>query len=310
MKKILMAAGIAAVALCMTSCDKGSNAGSAEGNDSLSILLGDVQGSNYNGQWKNYSEQVPDSVKATLDKKAFLNGMRSVILKDPSKDNSYIMGVSTALQIYGQLANMKMSGVDLDFKEFMSHFEKAFLADSVDQQKLMIDQTQLQVMMNAANDLMMKKQQEEQARIRQEMEAKAAENVKAGKAYVEKVKKEDPKIKTLESGVSYKVIKEGTGSKPGKSDVVKVNYVGKHIDGSEFDSSNGEPRQFNVSGVVPGFSEILQMMAPGAKYVAYLPSDQAYGDQGAGNIKPGETLIFEIEMVEVVPTTNTASVKR
>ena len=153
----------------------------------------------------------------------------------------------------------------------------------------------------------MKKREADQQRAIEEQKAAAEPNIKAGKEYVEKQKKADPTIKTTESGLSYKVVKEGTGTKPTKSDRVKVIYTGKHIDGTEFDSSNGQPTEFSLAGVVPGFAEALQLMAPGAKYVVYIPSDLGYGLRGAGDkVKPGETLVFEMELVAVEPVSNKA----
>ena len=109
-------------------------------------------------------------------------------------------------------------------------------------------------------------------------------------------------ITVTESGLQYEVINEGTGKKPTASDVVKVHYTGTLIDGTVFDSSvqRGEPAVFPVNGVIKGWTEALQLMAVGSKWKLYIPSELAYGQRGAGNlIGPGETLIFEVELLEV-----------
>jgi FKBP-type peptidyl-prolyl cis-trans isomerase len=110
-------------------------------------------------------------------------------------------------------------------------------------------------------------------------------------------------VNTLPSGLQYKVVTAGTGAAPGPEDVVKVHYTGTTIDGTKFDSSydRGEPASFRVSNVIRGWVEGLQLMQEGSKFMLYIPSDLAYGERGAGNvIKPFETLIFEVELIEVI----------
>lgn len=301
MKKFIVAFGVAAMALGFAACNKGAaNEETADNgiqSDSLSMLLGDVQGASYVGYW----DQMPDTMKAKLSKDDFLAGFKAVIQKDFNKDQAYLMGMSTAMQVLGNISQMEEAGVKFNRSEYISHFSSSFKQDSVNMVEMGAKNEQLTMYMNQVQNLMMQKQQKQQEEAMKAAEEKAQPNIKAGKEYVESQKKADPSIQTTESGVSYKVVTEGKGTKPGKSDNVKVKYVGKHINGEEFDSSNGEAVQFNVAGVVPGFGEILQLMAPGAKYVAYIPSDKAYGNNGTGSIEPGETLVFEIEMVEVMP---------
>lgn len=105
------------------------------------------------------------------------------------------------------------------------------------------------------------------------------------------------------SGLQYEVLTMGTGAKPTAESTVKVNYVGTLIDGTEFDSSikRGTPAQFPVSGVIPGWTEALQLMPVGSKFKLYLPQNLAYGANAAGDvIKPYSTLIFEVELLEIV----------
>ncbi|MCM1347856.1 MAG: FKBP-type peptidyl-prolyl cis-trans isomerase [Firmicutes bacterium] len=297
MKKFIVALGVAAMALGVTGCgNSGSSSTSGDASaDSIAILMGDIQGANYLQMWN----QLPDTMKARLNKDKVLAGMKSIMERDFKGDQDYIMGVQIAMQLVGNVATMEDAGVGFNHSAFISHFCEAFSRDSVNRAEVDAKTAQIRKFMDVAQDKMMQKQTADRERMMKEAQEAAEPNIKAGKEYVEKQKKADPEIKTLESGVSYKVVKEGSGAKPTKNDMVQVNYVGKHIDGTEFDSSNGTPRTFGVQGVVPGFSEILQMMAPGAKYVAYIPADQAYGVQGSRDIKPGETLVFEIELVSV-----------
>jgi FKBP-type peptidyl-prolyl cis-trans isomerase FklB len=120
------------------------------------------------------------------------------------------------------------------------------------------------------------------------------------KFLAENAKKEG--VKTLPSGLQYKEIAPGTGKNPKVADTVTTHYKGTLIDGTEFDSSykRGEPATFPVSGVIPGWTEALQLMKEGAKWQLFVPSNLAYGEQGAGReIGPNATLIFEVELISV-----------
>lgn len=115
--------------------------------------------------------------------------------------------------------------------------------------------------------------------------------------------KEKAGVTATPSGLQYEVIKMGTGAKPTPQNTVKVNYVGTLIDGTEFDSSikRGTPAQFPVSNVIPGWTEALQLMPVGSKFKLYIPQNLAYGARAASEkIKPYSTLIFEVELLEIV----------
>lgn len=110
-------------------------------------------------------------------------------------------------------------------------------------------------------------------------------------------------VVTLASGLQYKVLNEGSGKKPTANDSVKCHYEGRLINGNVFDSSikRGEPAEFPVSGVIKGWVEALQLMNVGSKWQLYIPSDLAYGPNGAGgSIGPNETLIFDVELLEII----------
>ena len=109
-------------------------------------------------------------------------------------------------------------------------------------------------------------------------------------------------MKTTASGLQYEVVTEGTGASPKTSDKVKVHYKGSLIDGTEFDSSyaRGQPVEFPLGNVIPGWTEGLQLMKVGGKSKLYIPSQLAYGERGAGaKIGPNETLVFEVELLNV-----------
>ena len=117
----------------------------------------------------------------------------------------------------------------------------------------------------------------------------------------ENAKKEG--VKSLPDGLQYKVLKDGAGKSPQATDIVVVNYRGTLIDGTEFDSSyrRNEPLQFPVNGVIKGWTEALQMMKEGSKWMLFIPSNLAYGERGTpgGPIGPNATLIFEVELLKV-----------
>ena len=123
----------------------------------------------------------------------------------------------------------------------------------------------------------------------------------AGEKFLEENGKKEG-VKTTASGLQYVVEKEGTGKSPKATDNVTVHYTGRLLNGKVFDSSvsRGEPATFPLNRVIPGWTEGLQLMKEGAKYVFFIPSDLAYGAHGAGNdIPPHSTLIFEVELIKV-----------
>jgi FKBP-type peptidyl-prolyl cis-trans isomerase FklB len=126
--------------------------------------------------------------------------------------------------------------------------------------------------------------------------------IEAGKKFLAENGKAEGVV-TLPSGLQYKIITPGSGATPGPDDIVKVQYTGTTINGAKFDSSydRGEAASFRVSNVIRGWVEGLQLMQEGSKFMLYVPSDLAYGERGAGNvIKPFETLIFEVELLEII----------
>jgi len=126
-------------------------------------------------------------------------------------------------------------------------------------------------------------------------------NLKESKAFLAE-NKEKEGVVTLASGLQYKVLKEGTGPLPQATDKVKTHYVGTLINGTEFDSSvkRGEPITFSVNGVIPGWTEALQLMKVGAKWKLFIPPELGYGENGAGNlIGPNAALIFEVELISI-----------
>jgi FKBP-type peptidyl-prolyl cis-trans isomerase FkpA len=134
-----------------------------------------------------------------------------------------------------------------------------------------------------------KKRKEEAAQVAEEGQAFLSENAQA------------EGVTVTESGLQYSVITKAEGPKPKADDTVTVHYVGTLIDGTEFDSSikRGQPATFPLNRVIPGWTEGLQLMSVGEKFKFVIPADLAYGDQGAGSIPAGSTLIFEVELLDI-----------
>lgn len=144
-----------------------------------------------------------------------------------------------------------------------------------------------------------------QSEVRDKQQAKAHEGGavarKEGEAFLASNKGKEGVV-TLPSGLEYKILTAGAGPKPTANDTVSCNYRGTLLNGKEFDSSykRGHPETFPVNGVIKGWTEALQLMPVGSKWQLFIPADMAYGDRGAGgDIGPGETLIFEVELLSI-----------
>lgn len=199
-------------------------------------------------------------------------------LDTEEKKISYIIGFQAGTQL-------KQQGFDID----MESLTKA-IKDGLAGSHPLLSGEEASAVMQAMQQKQMAKQ-----------EKQGSESTEAGKAFLAENKKKEGVIE-LENGLQYKIITAGKGKKPAESDTVSVNYRGTLIDGTEFDSSykRGEPVEFPVNRVIPGWTQILQMMEEGAKWQVYIPSELAYGERGAGaNIGPNSTLIFDIELLKV-----------
>jgi FKBP-type peptidyl-prolyl cis-trans isomerase FklB len=182
--------------------------------------------------------------------------------------------------------NLKKQSIDID-----SNILAKGVKDALAGTKPLLTEQEIQETMMAFQKEMMAKQAEV-----------AKKNKAEGEAFLTENKKKEG-VKTLLSGLQYKVIKAGTGKKPKSTDTVTAHYRGTLINGTEFDSSykRGQPATFPVSGgMIPGWTEALQLMEEGAKWQLFIPPNLAYGEQGAGrDIGPNATLIFEIELVSI-----------
>lgn len=216
-----------------------------------------------------------------------------------------VLCVMTALNATAQKSKFATSEDSLSYALGVANY-KYYVADSINIStkmftKGMTDASKEKALMNdtTASAFIVKYMQR---RERERLMVEYGPQIEAGRKYLSENSKAEGVV-TLPSGLQYKIITQGTGATPGPEDIVKVQYTGTTISGTKFDSSydRGEAASFRVSNVIRGWVEGLQLMQEGSKYMLYIPSDLAYGERGAGSIiKPFETLIFEVELLEII----------
>ena len=203
------------------------------------------------------------------------------VLKDQKDKVSYSIG----LQIGGTI---KAQGLDVN-PDLLALAIKDTLAGG---KTLLTEQE--------AGEVMQKLQTEMMAKETAKATEGGAKNRKEGVAFLAANAKKEG-VKTLPSGLQYKILKAGTGKIPKATDTVTTHYRGTFLDGKEFDSSykRNEPASFPVSGVIAGWTEALKLMPVGSKWQLFIPSELAYGDQGQRGIPPASTLLFDIELLSI-----------
>ena len=201
--------------------------------------------------------------------------------KDQTEKVSYGIGLSIGSKI-------KKDGLDLN----QGMFSKG-INDGLTGVKPLMTEVELQQTMQAF-------QAEMQAKMAQKQKDAAMKNKADGDAFLA-ANKDKEGVKTLPSGLQYKMITEGKGAKPKSTDTVSVNYRGTLIDGTEFDSSykRNEPVSFPLDKVIPGWTEGIQLLPVGSKAQFFIPSNLAYGESAPPQIGPNATLIFEVELIEI-----------
>lgn len=231
------------------------------------------------------TQKALDETLAAYQKQQSMNDMyRPIVLKDFNDSASYAIGkdiyqswLQQNLGINGQAAGQSMidcyKGQNTWTNEMMRPLLNRF-------------QQEFEKRQRAEQDKMM---------------ASKDENIDKGKKFLQE-NALNKSIYTTKSGLQYKIVKKGNGKKPKATDRVRVHYTGTLIDGTKFDSSvdRGEPAEFPLNAVIPGWTEGLQLMDEGSKYILYIPYDLGYGEQPVGSIPPGSTLIFEVELLQIL----------
>ncbi|WP_165022458.1 FKBP-type peptidyl-prolyl cis-trans isomerase [Dysgonomonas sp. ZJ279] len=245
-----------------------------------------------------------DAKKASLEKE-FKTKLDSIVSLNNKNSAEFIKGIQEGLNSTGSkeayLAGLNIGG-QISKQMFPYFVEQLYGADAEVKQKISTDMflsgiaTAMQkskFAIDNPSELIEGKMKAAQER------ASAGQREEGDKFLAENKTKEG--VVTLPDGLQYKVIKEGNGPKPAATDVVKVHYHGTLIDGTVFDSSvqRNEPATFGVNQVIPGWTEALQLMPVGSKWMVYVPADLAYGAADRGPIKPYSALIFEVELLGI-----------
>lgn len=289
-KTILFSLAIAAGTIALTSCGSKTVNKLENTTDSLSYAFGLANGKSLaDARQTGMYDELND-----LDIDQFLKGFKSTF--DATESNkSFELGASQGMQAKRVVKNIEdASNLTIDKAVVLAAYISALKNDTA----FLLPAIQAgQILNRIIEDAV---QQKEEA----ELEARAntpeaLETLAKGEEFLA-AKAQEAGVQKTESGLLYKVIKAGKKGKQLKNgDRVKVNYVGKHIDGTQFDAN--KDMTFTVGhGTIAGFGEGLALMAPGAKYELYIPANLAYGKLGAGSIPANSALVFEIEVVEVV----------
>ena len=286
MKKIVLFAAIAA-AVGFASCTAQAPKANLKNEvDTLSYMMG-----------VNNTQGLNDFLVGRMgvdlnDMDAFLKGFIEASTKTSKKDKAYMAGLQIGQQVAVDMfegINQQIFGGDSLQSLNKADFLAGFIAAVKGNAAFTLDSARVYVETHA--DAIKAKA----------LESRYGENKAAGEAFLaENAKKEG--VVTTESGLQYKVIKEGKGEVPTATSTVKVNYKGTLIDGTEFDSSykRNEPTTFRANQVIKGWTEALTMMPVGSKWELYIPQELAYGSrETGGQIKPFSTLIFEVELLEI-----------
>ncbi len=288
MKKILLSA---AIAISLISCSEQksteakpmamSEIENATFEDSLAYYMGQQLGLSY---WAMVSED-----SAYNNKEKFLEGVNAALSEE---DKAYLAGYMAGIQGKTELETFeKEFGMKTSNERLLNGLSFATL------KKDTVSQIDLQI---AMQKIMSKVQKIAVEKSRKELASKPVSPEEL--AFLRENKASNPNIKETASGLQYEITKEGTGNSPKETDVVTVHYTGKLVDGTVFDSSieRGEPTQFPLNKVIPGWTEGLQLLKEGGKATLYIPSKLGYGEQGAGDIIPGNaTLIFDVELIKI-----------
>jgi len=204
-------------------------------------------------------------------------------LETMQQRSGYSIGISYA-------ASLQQQGIEIDSESFIQGFK-----DSYSGTKPALSQEQMQKAIEELQTVTLAKKAEKE-------QVAAEKNIAEGKAFLE-TNKNKAGVKTLASGLQYKVVKQGTGATPKLTDTVTTHYRGTLISGAEFDSSykRNQPASFPVNGVIPGWTEALQLMKVGDKWQLFIPAELAYGSQAPRGsiITPNSTLIFDIELLAI-----------
>lgn len=299
MKKIILSLCAATVALGFTACGDNDQAAGNEGSaelkamgDSVSVAYGHMTAGEFRSRCDQMMANLSEEQKANFSKSDFMRGLESVATRDTA-DLAYIMGVQAGMSIWGAAQGIPNDlKIPADADKMVQAFKEVFMADSVaDSYSYRME---FQEIMNKAQEIA-----KEQEKARLEALPESVENKAKGAAYADSLVN-NAGYTRAGSGLVYKIEEQGTGDLVKANDRIKLRYVGKHINGEVFDQTREEPMTAYASRFVPGFSEGLQLLSNGGKATIVIPADLAYGVEGRDGIGHNETLVFDIEVVDIV----------
>ena len=290
MKKLMFVAVVAILVAGFTACGNSTPRASLKNDvDTMSYAIGLSQS-------QGLKEYLVGSMGVdTAYMAEFIKGLNEgVNAGENKKKAAYFAGIQIGQQISNRMMkgiNHELFGEDSTKTISLKNFMAGFIGGVTGKKGLMT--------MDEAQETAQRKMQEVKAR---EMEKKFGANKEAGEKFLAANAKKEG-VKTLPSGVQYKIIKEGTGAIPTDTSLVKCHYEGRLLNDTIFDSSykRGEPITLRCNQVIKGWTEIMTHMPAGSIWEVYIPQELAYGEREQGDIKPFSTLIFKIELIEVNP---------
>lgn len=261
--------------------------------DSISTYLGRTQGAMLNRRLA--SMPAADS----RFKEGLLKGLAAILTADTA-EVGYTEGISMGLAMLSDLRKFAKLGVNVDTRTVYRELRAGLLGPEPDEAAIAADNRTLSQLLMPMMQRAQALEDAARAHQREEYDSICTANLNAADAFTDSLRKADPDVKTLPSGLLYKVIEKGKGPNPKPDQTVDVVYTGTTIAGDVFDTSGDEPRQFMLGGVIRGFSEGLALMKPGAHYILYIPGELAYGAKGIpGKIEPMQMLIFDVRLTGI-----------
>ena len=290
MKKLMIVASMAIAAAGFTACGNQTPTANLKTDvDSMSYAIGMAQTQGL----KEYLVNQLGVDTAYIGE--FIKGLNEgANAGDNKKKAAYYAGIQIGQQIGNQMVkgiNREVFGSDSTKTISLKNFMAGFISGTTGKQGLMT--------VEEAQTVAQNKMREIKAKV---LEEEYGPNKEAGEKFLAANAKKDG-VKTLESGVQYKVIKEGTGAIPADTSLVKVHYEGRLLNDTVFDSSykRGEPLTLRCNQVIKGWTDVMTHMPEGSVWEVYIPQELAYGEREQGDIKPFSALKFKIELIEVNP---------
>jgi len=274
------------------SCDKNKDVAKLEGDkQKASYAIGNNMGNSLSQNMSQIEASLP--LKDSINKQEIANGMKEFLATMSGKSTSYFQGVQMAIEIAKFEKGIDSTGVFDNDMIVQGMLDKLYK-----KKNLPLKEEEMQKIIEGyIKPIQEKGQAKIQKRMTARTDIKKKENLEKSNKFFASNKTASG-VKTTASGLQYKVNKEGDKTKfPSDTDLVKVIYTGKTIDGREFDSSKGQAVDIPLGQVIPGWKEGLKMMSVGSKYTFYIPASIGYGENGNQGIGPNEGLIFEVELV-------------